>query len=105
MIDIVEGYLNGVGRKDLEQVASSEEVTFKGPTRALLERKGVVKQYLESTSPVDDHVLVNCSIVENDQLVTAFHIVTLQGSIPALDHFVVAQGLLHHIRLPVIRAC
>lgn len=97
-INIIEHYLDGLRRKDLSQVAFAPDVTFRGPTTALLEGKETVRQYLESTFPLVEDVRVHFHVVEHDHIVTAFDFITIHGVIAVLDHFIIKDGMLQHIR-------
>ena len=98
LITIVEGYLDGLRRKDLSQVAFDPHVTFEGPLSPRLTGERAVVDFLSGLFPAIKDIRVKQHIVEGEYVATVFDFDTTFGVIPVFDCFRVSNGKLIQIR-------
>ena len=98
LITIVEGYLDGLRRKDLSQVAFDPHVTFEGPLSPKLTGERAVVDFLSGLFPAIKDIRVKQHIVEGEYVATVFDFDTTFGVIPVFDCFRVSNGKLIQIR-------
>ena len=98
LITIVEGYLDGLKRKDLSQVAFDPHVTFEGPLSPRLTGERAVVDFLSGLFPAIKDIRVKQHIVEGEYVATVFDFDTTFGVIPVFDCFRVSNGKLIQIR-------
>ncbi len=98
LITIVEGYLDGLRRKDLSQVAFDPNVTFEGPLSPKLTGERAVVDFLSGLFPAIKDIRVKQHIVEGEYVATVFDFDTTFGVIPVFDCFRVSNGKLIQIR-------
>ena len=98
LITIVEGYLEGLRKKDLSQVAFDPNVTFEGPLSPKLIGEHAVVEFLSGLFPAIQDIRVKQHIVEGEYVATVFDFDTTFGVIPVFDCFRVSKGKLKEIR-------
>ncbi len=98
LITIVEGYLDGLRKKDLSQVAFDPNVTFEGPLSPKLMGEQAVVEFLSGLFPAIQDIRVKQYIVEGEYVATVFDFDTTFGVIPVFDCFRVSNGKLKEIR-------
>ncbi len=98
MIRIVEGYLDGLRKKDLSKVAFAPDVTFESPLSARLSGEEAVVDFLSGLFPAIQDIRVKQHIVEGEFVATVFDLDTTFGVIPVFDCFRVSNGKLRQIR-------
>ncbi len=98
MIKVVEGYLDGLRRKDLGEVAFAPDVTFESPLSPKLTGEPAVAEFLAGLFPAIKDIRVKRHIVEGEYVATAFDLDTTFGVIPVFDCFRVSNGKLKEIR-------
>lgn len=98
LIKVVEGYLDGLRKKDLSEVAFAPDVTFESPLSAKLIGEQAVADFLTGLFPAIRDIRVKQHIVEGEYVATVFDFDTTFGVIPVFDCFRVSNGKLKQIR-------
>lgn len=98
LIKVVEGYLDGLRKKDLSKVAFAPDVTFESPLSAKLIGEQAVADFLTGLFPAIRDIRVKQHIVEGEYVATVFDFDTTFGVIPVFDCFRVSNGKLKQIR-------
>ncbi len=98
LIKVVEGYLDGLRKKDLSEVAFAPDVTFESPLSAKLIGEQAVVDFLTGLFPAIRDIRVKQHIVEGEYVATVFDFDTTFGVIPVLDCFRISNGKLKQIR-------
>ena len=98
LIRVVEGYLDGLRKKDLTNVAFAPDVTLEGPLSPKLTGKQAVVEFLTGMFPAIKDVRVKQHIVEGEYVATLFDFETSFGLIPIFDCFRVSNGQLQQIK-------
>ena len=98
LINVVEGYFDGLRKKDLSEVAFAPDVTFEGPLSAKLNGEQAVADFLTGLFPAIRDIRVKQHIVEGEYVATVFDFDTTYGVIPVFDCFRVSNGKLKQIR-------
>ena len=98
LIKIVEGYLDGLRKKDLSDVAFAPDVTFESPLSAKLSGEQAVTAFITGLFPAIRDIRVKRHIVEGEYVATLFDFDTTFGVIPVFDCFRISKGKLTEIR-------
>lgn len=98
LITVVEGYLDGLKKKDLSRVAFAPDVTFESPLSPKLTGERDVVDFLSGLFPAIKDIRVKQHIVEGEYVATVFDFDTTFGVIPVFDCFRVSNGKLIQIR-------
>ena len=98
LITVVEGYLDGLKKKDLSRVAFAPDVTFESPLSPKLTGERAVVDFLSGLFPAINDIRVKQHIVEGEYVATVFDFDTTFGVIPVFDCFRVSNGKLIQIR-------
>lgn len=98
LIRVVEGYLDGLRKKDLSEVAFAPDVTFESPLSPKLNGEQAVAAFLTGLFPAIRDIRVKRHIMEGEYVATVFDFDTTFGVIPVFDCFRITNGKLKEIR-------
>jgi hypothetical protein len=97
-IAVVEGYLNGLARKDLSTVPFAADITFEGPLMPQLFGRDTIVGFLTSILPLIRGIEIKQHIAEGDYVATVFDMETVNGVDHVIDLCLVVDGELKAIR-------
>jgi limonene-1,2-epoxide hydrolase len=98
LIKPVEGYLLGLGAKDLGAVAFAADVTFESPLSPKITGAKALTEFLTGLFPAIRGVTIKRFVVEAPHVVAVFDFHTTFGTIPVCDVFRLEGGQLQEIR-------
>lgn len=98
VIAVVEGYLNGLARKDLSNVPFALDVTFEGPQVPRLIGHQSVVGFLTSIMPLVKRIQIRQHLVDGEFVATMFDMETVNGTNKVVDWLHVSAGQLKAIR-------
>jgi hypothetical protein len=96
VIDVVEGYINGLGNRDFSQAALAPDISFESPISPKRTGQDVI-DFLSGLFPIITGVKIREHIVEGDLCATLFDLYTTEGTLQIFDRFRVEDGLLKSI--------
>jgi glyoxylase I family protein len=91
-VQAAQAYMDGLDRKNVDQVPFAEDVVFQGPLGPTLTGAGAVRDFLRSVFPLLTGVRVLQHVSHGDYVGTRFELGTVHGVIPAFDWLHVVHG-------------
>jgi hypothetical protein len=98
-VAVIESFLHGIGRNELEQLPIDPEITFESPL--IPERRGraAALEYLRGVAAALRGIRVLQHIVEGDQVATRFDEETVNGPLQVFAKFQIVSGRIRDARV------
>ena len=97
VIAVVEGYLNGLAKKDLSNVPFAPDITFEGPRVPKLVGRQRVVGFLTSIMPFVKRIQIKRHLVDGEFVAIMFDMETVNGTDKVVDWLHVSGGQLRAI--------
>jgi hypothetical protein len=98
-VAVVESFLDGIARKELDALPIDPEITFESPLIPERRGRGPALEYLSGVAAALRGIRVVQHIVEGDHVATRFDEETVNGPLQVFAKFEIAEGRIRDVRV------